>query len=181
MGCETVAEAIGQPDLRELVIAMMVEEVSPTLPALNRFDLAGYRDALIARFRNPALKHRTSQIAMDGSQKLPQRLLETIRARLRVGAPFPRLALGVAAWIRYCVGVDEQGGPIEISDAMSGRLAELAGAAGRDAHRLVEAFLGLRPVFGDDLPQSPEFRAAIEDKLASLLAVGAAATVRATR
>jgi fructuronate reductase len=181
MDAETVAEAMAEPDLAELVRAMMVEEISPTLPALAGFDLDAYRKALLARFRNPALKHRTWQIAMDGSQKLPQRLLGTIRARLSVGAPFPRLALGVAAWIRYCMGVDEKGRPIDVRDAMSARLRELADSAGRDAHRLVEAFLGLRSVFGDDLPKDPVFRAAVEDKLASLLALGAAAAVRATR
>ena len=63
---------------------------------MPRADLESYRDALLDRFSNPALKHRTWQIAMDGSQKLPQRLLGTIRDRLAAGQPFSRLALGVA-------------------------------------------------------------------------------------
>ena len=83
--------------------------------------------------------------------------------------------------MRYCVGVDEKGRPIDVRDAMSGRLAELATSAGRDARRLVEAFLGLKSVFADDLPQNAIFRASVEDKLASLIANGAAATLRATR
>ena len=58
---------------------------SPCRPAPTS---RAYKAALIERFRNPALKHRTWQIAMDGSQKLPQRLLGTIRDRLQRGAPF---------------------------------------------------------------------------------------------
>jgi fructuronate reductase len=48
-------------------------------------DIAAYRKALMARFDNSTLMHRTHQIAMDGSQKLPQRLLAPIMARLAVG------------------------------------------------------------------------------------------------
>ena len=71
------------------------------MPTLHRFDVAAYCKLLLDRFRNPALQHRTWQIAMDGSQKLPQRLLGTIRDRLAKGQPIDRLALGVAAWMRY--------------------------------------------------------------------------------
>ena len=63
---------------------------------------------------------------MDGSQKLPQRLLGTIRDRLREGAAIGRLALGVAAWMRYVTGVDEKGAPIDVRDPMAARLRELA-------------------------------------------------------
>ncbi len=39
----------------------------------------GVESARIARYSNPALRHRTWQIAMDGSQKLPQRMLDSVR------------------------------------------------------------------------------------------------------
>ncbi len=87
-GCETVAAAMAAPGFARLVEDLMALEAAPTLPPLPGLDLAAYRRDLIARFRNPALRHRTWQIAMDGSQKLPQRLLNTIRARLAAGAPF---------------------------------------------------------------------------------------------
>ncbi|MDK9695724.1 MAG: mannitol dehydrogenase family protein, partial [Siculibacillus sp.] len=115
MGHETVAAAMGEPALARLVADLMAKESAPTLPALA-VDLSAYRADLLARFRNPALKHRTWQIAMDGSQKLPQRLLGTIRDRLRIGAPIDRLALGVAAWMRYVTGIDEKGDAIDVRD-----------------------------------------------------------------
>ena len=57
------------------------------MPAPQGVSLAAYAEALLARFQNPAIRHRTWQIAMDGSQKLPQRLLGAIRDRLQAGAP----------------------------------------------------------------------------------------------
>lgn len=179
MGHETVAAAIGEPALAALIEGLMAEESAPTLPALA-VDLAGYRADLLARFRNPALKHRTWQIAMDGSQKLPQRLLGTIRDRLAAGAPIDRLALGVAAWMRYVTGVDEQGRPIDVRDPLAARLRGLADAAGPVASRLAPELLGVREVFGDDLPADPRFTGAVETALDRLFTRGAAATVADT-
>ena len=97
----------------------MDEEVTPTLRVPPGADLAAYERALLERFANPALKHRTWQIAMDGSQKLPQRLLGTVRDRLARGRRSPRLALGVAAWMRYAAGTDEKGRPIDVRDPLA--------------------------------------------------------------
>src|SRR3954463_3295082 len=72
---ETISDVMTDPDFVRLVQSLMDEEVTPTLPVPPGADLAGYKRSLLERFANPALKHRTWQIAMDGSQKLPQRLL----------------------------------------------------------------------------------------------------------
>ncbi len=120
-GYQTVAETVADPAFTRFVAALMDEEVTPTLRMPAGADLAPYKAALLERFANPALKHRTWQIAMDGSQKLPQRFLATIRDRLAAGAPFDRLALGVAAWMRYVRGVDETGAPIDVRDPLAER------------------------------------------------------------
>jgi fructuronate reductase len=120
-GYQYVNEAIADPGIHQLIHGLMTEEAMPTLP-MPRATLEAYRDQLLARFANPALKHRTWQIAMDGTQKLPQRLLGTIRDRLAAAQPFPRLALGVAAWMRYVTGIDEAGQPIDVKDPMAARL-----------------------------------------------------------
>ena len=121
---------------------MMRLEVTPTLPALQGFDVASYCKSLLDRFHNPALQHRTWQIAMDGSQKLPQRLLETIRDRMAKGQPIDRLALGVAAWMRYVTGIDEKGRPIDVRDPLALRLKALADEAGPVAARLAPTLFG---------------------------------------
>jgi fructuronate reductase len=177
MGHQTVADAMAEPGLAQLVSDMMSYEVTPTLSALGDFDVAAYRSALLTRFRNPALKHRTWQIAMDGSQKLPPRLLGTIRDRLARGQPIDRLVLGVAAWMRYVTGIDEQGHAIDVRDPLAARLRALADEAGPVAARLAPALLSVTSIFGADLPADPRFTTPVETALAALFASGARATV----
>lgn len=177
-GAETVADAMALPGMQPLIEGLMHDEVSPTLPPLAGFDLAAYRDALIARFNNPSLRHRTWQIAMDGSQKLPQRLLATIRDRMRAGASCDRLVLGVAAWMSYARGVDEAGEAIDVRDPLAGRIAALTQGLD-DPEKIVAAFLSLTEVFADDLGRDASFRAGLVDALSRLLSKGAAAELAA--
>jgi fructuronate reductase len=174
-GYQFVDEAIANRTLRTLVADLMTKEVIPTLPP-GMGNLANYSDALIARFENPALKHRTWQIAMDGSQKLPQRLLGTIRDRLAAGLPANRLALGVAAWMRYVTGVDERNQSIDVKDPLAERLLGVAGSAGRNPDALVKGMLGIREIFGDDLPRNEEFVSTVTVHVSSLFENGALRT-----
>ena len=176
-GFEYIAETIDQPAFHRFIRDFMDEDVSPTLNLPPGVDLESYKAALLERFANPALRHRTWQIAMDGSQKLPQRLLDTARDRLAAGAPVGRLALGVAAWMRYATGIDEQGREIDLRDPMADRLRRIAGVAGDDPSVLVDAMLDLRDIFANDLPGSPVFRAAVNKAMTGLMARGARATV----
>ena len=176
-GYEFVSQVIADPAFRKLIHDLMTEEVIPTLPR-DIGDLSAYRDALLERFANPALKHRTWQIAMDGSQKLPQRLLGTIRDRLARSLPVTRAALGVAAWMRYVTGVDERGAKIDVRDPLAGRLRAIAAATGDAPEKLVDGLLGVKDIFGDDLAQDRVFRDLLVDHLASLSRRGAAKTVR---
>jgi fructuronate reductase len=175
-GHQFVADAIEAPGFGPLVRRLMTDEIIPTLnmPATN---LTGYRDALLARFANPALKHRTYQIAMDGTQKLPQRLLGTIRDRLQHGQPINRLALGVAAWMRYITGIAEDGAPIDVQDPMAKRLRNIADSAKNEPIRLTVGLLTVAEVFGRDLPRNEVFREAVTAHLKSLFDHGAAETV----
>ena len=177
-GYEFVSDVMADASFARFVAALM-EEATPTLRLPPSTDLAGYKAALLARFRNPALKHRCWQICMDGSQKLPQRLLGTIRDCLKRGAPFGHLALGVAGWMRYVTATDEKGNAIDVRDPLAGRLRALADAAGPSPERLVHAFLGVERIFGSDLAADPRFVAMVTERLARLLAEGAKRAVAA--
>ena len=179
-GAETVAQAMALPGMQPLIEGLMRDEVSPTLPALAGFDLPAYRDALIARFNNPSLRHRTWQIAMDGSQKLPQRLLATIRDRMRAGASYDRLVLGVAAWMVYARGLDEARQVIDVRDPLAGRIAAMTQRLD-DPEEIVAALLSLTDVFGGDLSGNAGFRAKLVDALSRLFSTGAKAEVSAWR
>ncbi|MFO1121802.1 MAG: mannitol dehydrogenase family protein [Hyphomicrobiales bacterium] len=175
-GRETIADCMADPDLAHFVAHLMHREVTATLAVPPGADIGSYKAALLRRFRNPRLRHRTWQIAMDGSQKLPQRLLGTIRERLQAGQSIDGLALGVAAWMRYVTGVDEQGGAIDVRDPLRDELRRRADAAGRDAPRLAAGLLAVEQVFGRDLPANPHFTTAVTMALDSLIRNGSRAT-----
>jgi len=176
-GFDTVSDAISDPDMATFVRAMMDHEATPTLPPLPEIDLDAYKIALLDRFANPALKHRTWQIAMDGSQKLPQRLLAPIRENLSAGRPFDRAAFAVAGWMRYAAGIDEAGQGIDVRDPLQKVFTRIRQKAGLDPDGLAAEFLQIREVFGDDLPGNERFVRCVREALAALLAHGAAKCV----
>jgi fructuronate reductase len=172
-GYATIAETMADPDFVTLVRNLMDVEISPTIMVPPGADLASYKRSLHARFANPALKHRTWQIAMDGSQKLPQRLLGTARERLQAGAPVPRIALAIAAWMRYVTGRDENGQNIDVRDPLALRLRQIADDAGPVAGRLAPALLAIEEIFGRDLAADARFAKPVTSALERLYAIGA--------
>lgn len=176
-GDETAADTMVDPAFRQLIHDLMTHEVMPTLSMPEDVDLPAYRDALLDRFSNTALKHRTWQIAMDGSQKLPQRLLGTIRDQLKTGRSISRLSLGVAAWMRYATGVDENGNAIDVRDPMAETFAGIAASSDGSAADLADRFLALESIFGTDLPTNEKFKDAVTHQLDQLLSNGARATI----
>ena len=175
-GHQTIAQAIGEPSLRAFVARMMEHEVSPTLATPAGVDLAAYRALLLQRFADPGLAHRTWQIAMDGSQKLPPRLLAPISERMAKNQPFECLALAVAGWMRYVTGVDEAGNPIDVVDPQANRLRQIAREVGPDAPALVERYSAITEIFGE-LGQSQAFKATVSNWLSSLFALGVRGTL----
>ena len=192
-GWATVDEAMARPGMRRFLGALMGQEIEPTLPPLPGLDIEKYRQGLLQRFANPALRHQTRQIAMDGSQKLPQRLLGTVRARLAADAPMPGLALAVAGWLLFLRGQDEAGRVYEVQDPLAETLAHRYEQAERVAEQAGEGpaamlawagvMTGFEPVFGD-LGQEPRFVRAVgaaAQLLRSLGVVGALAAMEPSR
>ncbi len=175
-GYETVAEAMGDDPLAGFAEGLMTDAI-PTLELPAKIDVVAYKASLLARYRNIALRHRTWQIAMDGSQKLPQRILGPVRDRLAKGLPIERHALVVAAWMRYVTGIDERGRPIDVRDPLLKSFRDVLRDAGRDAPRIAGALLGLKAIFGDDLPADQRFRRAVSDALTSIYSVGSRQTI----
>ena len=102
LGMRTASEAAQDPALRRYAEDLMRLEIAPTLRGIPESGLEEYRRRFMARVSNPALSQRLQQIAMDGSQKVPQRLLGAIRDRLRRGDDCARLVLAVAAGCTIC-------------------------------------------------------------------------------
>lgn len=156
-GFQYISEVMEQPAFVNLIKTYMAREAGETITAPTGFDIEGYKQQLRERFANKALKHRTWQIAMDGSQKLPQRLLESLREQLRGAGHIDILCLGVAAWIRYVSGVDEKGEAIEVSDPLAAELRAACIANQGNPAAMVNAIASIEKVFGRDLLDEPRF------------------------
>lgn len=174
-GYEHINDCMGDENYRRAAHELMLKEQAPTLKVQN-VDLARYADLLIARYTNPALRHRTWQIAMDGSQKLPQRMLDSVRWHLADNSSFKLLTLGVAGWMRYVGGVDEQGNKIEVSDPLL-PVIQAAVQGSEEGESRVKALLAIEAIFGQDLPQNAQFVEQVTNAYLSLLSKGAKATV----
>ena len=103
-GYEFVHQAMADSELASLIGRLMRDEAATSFEAAATQDTDDYANALIARFRNPAINHRLSQIAMDGSQKIPQRWLETLSDQQKRGKQCPALIEALSGWMIYISG-----------------------------------------------------------------------------
>jgi fructuronate reductase len=182
MGVATIAEAVAVPALRRYAEALLREELAPTLGALPGLDADAACAAVLSRFANPALGHTTRQVAMDGSQKIPQRWLAALRDRRAQGAPAELLALAVAGWAHYLRGGD--GGAtvtVPVQDPLAEALAQRLAGSGPDAavpddDARIAALLDFGPVFGD-LGGQPDLARAVARWYRLLAAHGVRATL----
>ncbi|TFW10864.1 mannitol dehydrogenase family protein [Brevundimonas intermedia] len=175
-GHEHVHEAVAVPAFRAYVEALW-DEAQPTLDPPPGLDTPPYRDALMSRFSNAALMHRTRQIAMDGSQKLPQRLLAGAAERLAAGQGIDAMALGVAAWMKWQSGLTESGEAFVVDDPLAAKTAELLADADNDQAR-VSALLSLSAVFPPALAADDRFAVAVTSAYLSLSRNGAVEAAR---
>jgi fructuronate reductase len=176
-GTDFIADVVADDAFAGYARALMDDDATPTLAVPAGFDLASYKGDLLDRFANPALRHRTVQIAMDGSQKLPQRLLGTIRDRRAASAEPRHAVLAVAAWMRFVwAGANEEGRPLPLDDPMADRLRAAVEGVDRP-EAVVDALLSVPEVFGDDLIEDLTLRRMLGGALETLTDAGARAAV----
>lgn len=171
-GAETVSEAVARPALSGFISHLWANEIIPVLEPPPGVDLTAYAGVLMERYANPGIRHRTWQIAMDGSLKLPQRILGSVADNLASGRTPRGLFLVIAAWMRYVSGVGEDGQPIDVRDPMAERLK----AAWDDSDSVPEtvaAFLSFKNIFPIGLADDPVMQAGLIGSLNRLLDVGA--------
>ena len=177
-GRETVADAMGLPLITDLLDKLW-SEISEVLHAPKGVNPADYIESLKLRFRNPALKHRTAQIACDGSQKLPQRLLAPLRDRIAKGLASPAIATAVAAWMHFVVKTAYTPGAV-LSDPLAAEILVQAKMS-TDAASIVRNLLAIKVIFGTDLPENAAFCADLTAKFIELAknpAVSTAAEIK---
>jgi len=168
-GRRYVRDVMGDAD-HVAIIARHMREAARTLQPVPGIDLASYQRELRERFANPAIEHQTYQIAMDGTQKLPQRIIEPAMIALARGLPIDAYAFAVAAWMRYVLGMTEANEPYALRDPREAEMKLLLAGASRDAGPIVDRLLGLPGMFPAELSAAPEWSAAVKRRLETMLA-----------
>ncbi|MBD1564030.1 fructuronate reductase [Vibrio sp. SA48] len=177
-GYAHISDTMTDEGYRKAAFDMMMQAQAPSLTMPEGTDLEGYAKLLIERFTNPSLKHKTWQIAMDGSQKIPQRMGGSLRFHLAQGSNFSWLATAIAGWMRYVSGVDEQGNDIDVRDPMAETLRHICDQHGLNVS-VVPALLAVEAIFPAELGQNPQVIDAVSSAYQSLIDNGARATVAA--
>lgn len=157
-GHEFVHQAVADPAIRPMIEAIMRDEAAATLDPGSGIDTIAYADELLDRFANSALQHRLMQIAMDGSQKIPQRWLEPLAINQAAGRSSPATLQALAAWVRHVRG-DER----SVDDPQAHALAQLWQAHGADG--IIEALFGSQGLFASTWVASAADQAQIKAAL----------------
>lgn len=149
LGLPTVADAMADRDVATFVERIMRAEIEPTLELSGRYDTSSYIGALLARFRNPAIRHRTDQIAMDGTLKLPVRWLPTLRDGAAAGMPMRGLSHLLALWLVHWRGTAEDGSTIVHDDPGADAMRRLRERHANDPEAQARAYLAGTGESGD--------------------------------
>lgn len=144
-GHRFVHEAIADAEILAIVRRIMFDEAAPSIEPGPGQDLAGYAETLLARFANADLRHQLRQIAMDGSQKIPQRWLETLAFHKARGNTCPGLLTAMGAWLAHL-----RGDPALVSDPFAEQARGLWQAAGEE--KFAEAMFGAQGPFAASCP-----------------------------
>jgi len=177
-GRETIADALTLPGLVDVLRRFVAEEVAPSLRPPDGVSVVDYGEEVLARFANPAIGHRTLQVAMDGTQKLPQRVLHTILDRRAAGATPRWGTLVVAAWMRFAGGVADDGRSLPLDDPLASTVRSALQRVGEKPEEIVDALLGIRAVFPAELADDQVVRRLLGDWLGELGRHGVEATLR---
>ncbi|MEJ6640630.1 MAG: mannitol dehydrogenase family protein [Octadecabacter sp.] len=176
-GRKFVRDVMSDPDLCVLVKGHLAASAD-LLPTLTGVDFSDYADALAERFRNPAIDHQTYQIATDGTKKLPQRIFQPAKQALEDGKDLRPFAFATAMWMRYCMGVLDDGTRFDLKDPRSAELTAALSKAPQTASDISKVLHELPNLIPMELSASNEWRRHIEDVLSAVLEHGCLAAIQ---
>jgi fructuronate reductase len=173
-GHESVADAMRDEQLARFVELLMKEDLAPSLGASPGLDVEHYISAVLARFRNPGIRHLLSQIAWDGSKKLPVRITPVVAEALKTGRPVKRLVMPLAAWMRFIVRQAKAG--VAIVDPDAARLTQIGRECTGDAKADIARFAVIEAVLPPAILADEKVRRELESAYERLALPQAAIT-----
>lgn len=176
-GLPLVRDVMAHAELSALVHRHL-KAAAATLSTLPGIDLATYRAELLERFSNPSIAHETFQIAMDGTEKLPQRIFAPARETLQKGGDLRPFAFATAAWMRHASRTTQDCPHYELRDPRANEIAAaLAGTT--TAQAIVRVFCSLPDFMPAELATLPAWQAVLADILGVMLKDGMSAAIAA--
>ncbi len=172
-GYRDVDAAMADPLISGFVRRYMDNDITPTLPPVPGIDLNGYKDTLITRFSNPAIRDQVLRLAEDGSQKIKNAIVPCLEYQLETEGSIRFAALALAGWFRFLTGTDEKSQPIPVKDPIAATLQARARVEPRNPMHL----LGIQEIFGPRLSASERLRREVTAALESLYFKGTEATL----
>ena len=158
LGYTSIAEEMNDPVLVKLIKKIGYDEglktaIDPVIIRPERF----LDEVINERFVNPNIPDTPQRIATDTSQKLAVRYGKTIEAYcnrddLNV-QDLTGIPLAIAAWLRYLLGIDDSGKPMELSPdpLLTDLKKELSGISLGSTNADVRSILTNKQIFGIDL------------------------------
>ncbi|WP_417271257.1 mannitol dehydrogenase family protein [Celeribacter sp.] len=175
-GKRYVREVMADANLATLV-RRHLNAAAKTLTPLAMIDYGTYADDLEARFRNPAIAHETYQIAMDGTQKLPQRILAPALDAIASGHDIRPFGFATAMWMRYCLGIDDTGTPYEIRDPREAEIKAALDGLPRNGAQISQALQTRLDLFPAALKENTEWQTLIAEILDTTFEKGVSSAV----
>lgn len=153
-GYDYIYTAIQNKTIARYIKKLMDEEITPSLTVPDNVNVEDYKTTILDRFSNSAVKYKTSQVATDGSQKIPQRWLNTLQYQLKSSGKHDLLYLAIASWIKYLQGVDENGISYNHNDPCRPEFSRIMSAKNLTSHKIVFDIISIQAIFGDNLCQN---------------------------
>ncbi|MDR2619470.1 MAG: mannitol dehydrogenase family protein [Treponema sp.] len=173
LGYTRISEEMKNPDLVKLVEGIGYNEGLPAVTDPGILSPQEFiREVIKVRFPNPFMPDTPQRIASDSSQKIPVRYGETIKAYLtKPGLDIHSLKLiplVLAGWLRYLLGVNDEGKPFTVSPDprladLQPRLAGIKPGSSGPFHQALEPILADKTIFAVNL-----WEAGIGEKVESL-------------
>ena len=170
-GFATVYEVSSNVGFHHFISELARAEIIGSFAAPRQLDLEKYSRDVIARFLNPEIHHLLSQIAWDGSQKIQMRILPIIRDNLKLQRSTHRLCMALASWFEFICRALKSGR--EIVDPLAEMFSQMPELRDDDPRTVVNSFLRITSIFGDDLRSNPLIIQQLSDCLIALRECGA--------
>ena len=142
LGHKYVHEAIGDELCYNFINNYLDKEVIPTIKKQDNFDLVQYKKDVLKRFRNHFLNHKLEQIGMDGSLKIPIRIIDTFKNKNK-NTEYLYTYIIIACWIIFLKKNNIEKYNYDVSDPMSDELLNIV----NNKNNTVEKIIDLKNIF----------------------------------